>query len=512
MMTKQPSARKTMIKYLVMLPLVGLTVLLFSYSSQGNSLLEKISLQQDTIPAPPPPPAAPAANQALPPPPPPPPPPAPKKGEEEVFRVVEEMPRFPGCEEVSGAKAQKACADKKMLEYLYSNIKYPDIARKNGVEGNVVVSFVVEKDGSITDPKVIRTPGAGLGEEAVRVVNMMANMPEKWTPGVQRGHKVRVQFIVPVKFEIKDNNKPSEVAPPPPPSRRTTDGDGEVFRVVEQMPRFPGCENVEGDNKAKKRCADRKMLNFLYKNIQYPSEARKNEIEGNAVVLFTIEPDGSITNPKIVRDPGAGLGEEALRVVEMMDEMPQKWTPGVEKGQKVRVQFVLPIKFQLKQNKDQKVGEKKGNPLLVIDKEIIGTLKTSKDISNQIKTEEIESVSVLKGESAVKEYGEQGRNGVIEITTKWKKQMKAATLNLNDVNIYPVPAQDRLNIEAAVRKPGSYKLEVRDLKGSVIKEQDVNVPGGTLRTHIELDGIDAGPYFLMVSHNGKLFSKAFIKQ
>ena len=91
-----------------------------------------------------------------------------------------------------------------MLEFLYSNIKYPAIARENGIEGQVVVSFVVEKDGTITDPKVVRDPGAGLGKEATRVVDMMGKLPEKWTPGQQRGNPVRVQFILPVKFELKN--------------------------------------------------------------------------------------------------------------------------------------------------------------------------------------------------------------------------------------------------------------------------------------------------------------------
>ncbi len=146
---------------------------------------------------------APVVEEKAPPPPPPPPPPAPK--EEEIFRVVEQMPRFPGCEDISGTREEKkACADKKMLEFLYGNIKYPAIARENGIEGNVVVSFVVEKDGAITDPKVIRDPGAGLGDESVRVVDMMSKLPQKWTPGQQRGNAVRVQFILPVKFELKN--------------------------------------------------------------------------------------------------------------------------------------------------------------------------------------------------------------------------------------------------------------------------------------------------------------------
>ncbi|MCB0662356.1 MAG: energy transducer TonB [Saprospiraceae bacterium] len=131
------------------------------------------------------------------PPPPPPPPPPPKV--EEIFKVVEDMPRFPGCESEGDKAAKDQCATKKMLEYIYKNIKYPAIARENGVEGTVVVQFVVEKDGSITASKVVRDIGAGCGDEAQRIVDMMP----KWIPGRQRGNAVRVQFNLPVRFKLE---------------------------------------------------------------------------------------------------------------------------------------------------------------------------------------------------------------------------------------------------------------------------------------------------------------------
>ena len=105
---------------------------------------------------------------------------------EEIFKVVEQQPQYPDGEAA-------------MLKFIYSNIKYPPIARDNGVEGTVYVSFVVEKDGSITDAKVVRDIGAGCGHEAVRVVKMMP----KWNPGKQRGRPVRVQFNLPVKYKLE---------------------------------------------------------------------------------------------------------------------------------------------------------------------------------------------------------------------------------------------------------------------------------------------------------------------
>ena len=124
--------------------------------------------------------------------------------EDKIFKVVEEMPRFPGCEDMAGSiDERKACSDKKLLEYLYKNLKYPAIARENGVEGMAVIQFVVEKDGSVAGAKVVRDPGAGTGTSALKVVEAMNSMGAKWTPGKQRGRPVKVQYTLPVKFKLE---------------------------------------------------------------------------------------------------------------------------------------------------------------------------------------------------------------------------------------------------------------------------------------------------------------------
>ena len=117
----------------------------------------------------------------------PPPPPAPKpEVATKVFDVVEEMPSFPGGQ---GA----------LMSYLASNIKYPVVAQENGVQGRVIVSFVVERDGSISDVKVARSVDPSLDREAQRVVKSMP----KWKPGKQNGSAVRVKYTVPVVFRLQ---------------------------------------------------------------------------------------------------------------------------------------------------------------------------------------------------------------------------------------------------------------------------------------------------------------------
>ena len=106
--------------------------------------------------------------------------------ENKVFDVVEQMPSFPG-----GPSA--------LMQYLSSNIKYPVVAQENGVQGRVVVSFVVERDGSITDVQVARSVDPSLDREAQHVVR---NMP-RWIPGKQNGQAVRVKYNVPVAFRLQ---------------------------------------------------------------------------------------------------------------------------------------------------------------------------------------------------------------------------------------------------------------------------------------------------------------------
>ena len=136
-----------------------------------------------------------------------------------------------------------------------------------------------------------------------------------------------------------------EVPPPPPPKVKVW--QEEIFKVVEQMPRFPGCEDMEDSNKAKKNCANKKLTRFIGSNISYPVEARKNSVQGVCVVTFIIEKDGTVSNAKLVRNIGGGCGEESLRVVNEMNKRGMVWTPGKQRGRPVRTQYNLPIKFNL---------------------------------------------------------------------------------------------------------------------------------------------------------------------
>ena len=112
-----------------------------------------------------------------------------------IYNVVEVAPEFPGGMD-------------KMASYLSENIKYPEEAKEKGVSGRVFISFVIEKDGLVTDVKVMRSIGGGCDEEAVRVVKAMP----KWKPGLQKGKPVRVSYVLPIFFKLDDNVKDKGLA------------------------------------------------------------------------------------------------------------------------------------------------------------------------------------------------------------------------------------------------------------------------------------------------------------
>lgn len=131
----------------------------------------------------------------------------PEQEEEMIFRVVEDMPRFPGCEQKGiGRNELKKCSQEEMLRFVAENIKYPKIAKDNGLEGKVVIQFVVGKDGKVRNAQILRDIGGGCGSEAIRVANIMP----LWISGKQRGRPVDVRYTLPVAFKLPVKEKKSK--------------------------------------------------------------------------------------------------------------------------------------------------------------------------------------------------------------------------------------------------------------------------------------------------------------
>src|ERR1051326_504513 len=185
-----------------------------------------------------------------------------------------------------------------LFHFLQKNIHYPSLEKESGIQGKVILTFVIEKDGSIDDVEVIKgVPGGkALDDEAVRVVKMMP----KWTPGMQGGKTVRVKYALPIKFTL---------------------GDGNVAAT------FPG-----GPDAMKKYFAD---------HLSYPKTAKKHKVQGDVYVTFEVTPDGSIVNPVVTKGLGDGCDEEAIRLVNSMP----KWNPASDKTKNYSTWVI--VKFEL---------------------------------------------------------------------------------------------------------------------------------------------------------------------
>ena len=239
-----------------------------------------------------------------------------------VFEVVEIMPDFP-----DGGMSG-------LMQFLSKNIQYPINAQKNHTQGRVTVQFVVNKDGSISEPKIIRGVDPDLDGEAIRVISLMP----KWKPGMQKGQPVRVKYTVPVMFRLSDNGQKEEYKPIPKidetvvvgyASKQAPAEEDPVFEVVENMPEFAG--GMGG------------LMQYLSKNIKYPVEAQKAGIQGRVIMQVIIDKNGNVTNPKVTQPVDPLLDTEAIRVTASMP----KWKPGTQRGMPVNVKYTFPIVFRL---------------------------------------------------------------------------------------------------------------------------------------------------------------------
>ncbi|WP_072546159.1 M56 family metallopeptidase [Mediterranea massiliensis] len=234
--------------------------------------------------------------------------------DDEIYEVVENMPRFPN----GGMQA--------LMQYLNENIRYPEAAIKAGVQGRVTLQFIVDKDGSIDDVKILRSVNPDLDAEAIRVIKMMP----RWEPGTHKGKPVRVKYTVPVMFRIPSEpvEKIDEMIVV---GYRTPDAPvtGEVYEVADKMPEFPG--GMTG------------LMQYLSKNVKYPADARAKGIQGRVVVSVIVNTKGKATNATIVQSVSPSLDAEALRVAGTMPD----WTPGTKDGTPVNVKYSFPITFRL---------------------------------------------------------------------------------------------------------------------------------------------------------------------
>lgn len=190
-------------------------------------------------------------------------------------------------------------------KYLEKNLKYPDSDLKDVFNGDVLASFIVEKDGSISNIQI--KDGKG-GDGIQSEINRLLQTSVPWMPARLKGKRVR--FRTERAFEFK---APAE--------------ELEIFMVVEKMPEFPGGTIARDE--------------YFARNMVIPESILKDKVHGTVYVTFVVEEDGTISDGRILRGLNQEADQEVLRLIKLMP----KWIPGTQRNHPVRVQTNLPVKF-----------------------------------------------------------------------------------------------------------------------------------------------------------------------
>ena len=239
---------------------------------------------------------------------------------EKPYTYVEQMPQFRGGEAA-------------MLKFLGSNIRYPQEASATGLEGLVVVSFVVDTDGSISDVQTLKKLGQGTDEEAQRVIKLMDG---KWKPGSQSGKLVPVRYTLPIRFALSEADRAA------------------VAAVANRVPQFKGGQEA--------------MVQTISQHLQLPEEAKQENLNARVIVKFTVETDGSVSNIRLEKTklkkivgPGSEfdymdassfniqnktlLARLAEAAVSAVRSTTGQWAPAMQSGKPVAAELALPVQF-----------------------------------------------------------------------------------------------------------------------------------------------------------------------
>ncbi|MDR2815156.1 MAG: energy transducer TonB [Proteiniphilum sp.] len=239
---------------------------------------------------------------------------APVSSSDRIFEEPDIMPIYPG-------------GTPEMHRFIANTLKYPVEARERNAQGLVVYTFVVEKDGTLSNFNIIHRADSLLNGEALRILQAMP----PWRPARHSGEIVRAETYVPMYFRLNQNA--IAAGTPVQPTRDYSKKDvvvlesNTIYTIVDKMPQYTYGET--------------ELYAFIAHNLRYPREARQEGIEGRILCSFVVASDGSISNIEVVEGSNKLLNEEAVRVLGLMP----RWIPGEDKGEKVHVKCLLPVDF-----------------------------------------------------------------------------------------------------------------------------------------------------------------------
>lgn len=351
----------------------------------------------------------------------------------------------------------------KFYKFVGDHIKYPTEAQDNNISGNCQVTFNI-RNGKVVELSNEKPFGHGFDEEVMKAVlsypnfdksfdgkyafgvafflqdrNNSGGSAEKIDPLEGYTNLSNVVVIAYKKSEaFEDSVKKAIVIPHEKTNdaevsldeatvkdkSSQTDGAVSTIRVKQKQPQGGVYDFVSVDKAPNFPGGLTKFYEYVGKAIKYPKRAQEANIQGKVYLQFVVEKDGSLTDIEVIRGPGAGINEEAVRVLK---ESP-RWYPGVADGKTVRVRFNIALNFSL--GKDAKSDRARlhldsagsantaATPLYILNgKEVTINL-------GDIPPGDIESINILKSAEATKTYGDKGKNGVIIIKLKKKSKTK----------------------------------------------------------------------------------------
>ncbi len=209
-------------------------------------------------------------------------------------------------------------------KWIADNYEFPAAAIDAGVKGTIVVTFIVEADGSFSDIRIQKDLGLGTGRATIDLIKKA----KPWNPGIQNGRLVRVAYTLPIRLDMTKmrGNTTSMSGESKPGIDQDFD---RLFEAVEVSPSPKG-----GMDEFRKWIAD---------NYPYPAAAIDAGVKGTVTVGFVVEANGSLSDIKILKDLGHGTGEAAVKLMEKA----ARWNPGIQNGRTVRVLYTLPIRLDL---------------------------------------------------------------------------------------------------------------------------------------------------------------------
>ena len=312
--------------------------------------------------------------------------------ERQPFEYVEQMPNFPGCEDMKDETERFKCKSERLYQFIGDHLRYPEEDRKKGIQGMGIVQFVVLPDGQVSDINVRRSPSPTMADEMIRLIELMNEMPAKWNPGFHEGKAVPVRFTLPIKFvlDLPDENLPIE---------------------QETTALFPGCAQIT-DKAEQQLCSQQSMNKFIGQHLQYPEADQKNGIEGNTITKFIIDEHGRMSYIEVIKSPSETIKAELLRVMELMANSAGPWTPAYKEGKAVASEMILPGRFKLE---DEDKGKDKTSQKVLSDVRIIQVIPNPAN-------EEI-SIEFIAGATTIAIFDETGSQVWTEKITQVNNSM-----------------------------------------------------------------------------------------